>query len=273
MSQRVLPRHDILIRLSDRPLRFFVSDRFLSDLLKGLDSAGDNVRAVCDTLCDTLSHYTPDLDRIRWELAHTPVAFTFVRNRRARPYGGWEEFVGLKQREGRTFSLEASDCYTPGLPQNIEDYRDGDEIWCLYPPPMLKEIRVLDVPIYPYWSEDNSLVDWIVGSVADGRRKAPRPLISDKGVIFWSFVQENTVPQDSRKAPRKVDVDSRVASDTANVNTADQVYDFIKANAPARSGDIVAMGLVDRRHIFRILRNLQRADRIEKIKHGIYIAK
>ena len=269
MSQRILPRHNILIRLSDRPLRCFVSDRFLSDLLKGLDSAGDNLRAVFDTLCNMISHYTPDLDRIRWELAHTPVAFTFVRKRRARPYGGWEEFVGLKQPNGRTFSLEAAACYTPGLPQNIEDYRDGDKIWCLYPPDMLKEIRSSDVPIYPYWTEDNALVDWILESVrAEGNRKVPHPLISDKGVISWTFVHESTAPQDPPKAPRKVDVQSSGVS-----NTADKVYDFIKANAPAKSGDIVETGFVDRRQIFRILRKLQKEDRIEKIAHGIYIAK
>lgn len=262
MYKTILYDSDITQRLGYKIRQEFVSDKFLSLLHEKLEAAADNPTLLLQAFDTALSSYKTDLDRIRWELARCPVLFQVVNEIRYDPYSYRQNtpYVGL-QRVGRAFSVEDVQFKEGALPRDISEYENMDTVWFLYSAEQAKMIQQDTAS----WSEDNSLVDWMIEFVnTDREREVPRIVklaaLLNIRVRSWAFYRASVEPL-SATAP------DETASPT------EHIFHFIQTNAPVRTGDILAEGFAGRSHTHRILKSLEAADRIEKAGHGLYKAR
>lgn len=96
-----------------------------------------------------------------------------------------------------------------------------------------EQARNLHLPTVPCWSETDSLLDWIAASVATQTLDP----VADTPLTAQS-----------------------------------KIYQYIVENSPVKTGNILAQQFAGKSQTHRILRTLEAADKIEKIKHGCYIA-
>ena len=97
-----------------------------------------------------------------------------------------------------------------------------------------EQAQYFQLPNIPYWNETDSLVDWI-----------------DEYLLI-----QTGKPCIQAETPTK----------------KERIYRYIKANATVKTRDILALENISESYTFHALRQLEREDKIECIRHGLYIA-
>ena len=234
---------DIKARLEISEMSTFVSDEFLIALCNIILLHSDVPIRLWEELHAFVDKYENKLERIRWELARTPTTLIVTKYSRQRYSGIMEHFIGLRTHDGSyQFSINA--LYCPDYVPDLENKADGDTVWCLC---SQEQIHYLRRFIAPCWSETDSLVDWITDIV--------RPTHKELDIEQPKTPQQssNETEQLPEQMPKQL------------------IYDYIHTNAPVRTFQILGQKFAKRRHTFAILKNLEREDKIYKIKHGVYV--
>lgn len=265
MYQTILYQSEITQRLGYNIREAFVSDRFLYFLYEALAAAENDPTLLFNACDNALSTYNKDLDKIRWELARCPVQFTLFKAEISE--NSYDTYRLSKpspsvrlEGHGQAFRVYPSHYEKGYLPKAISEYHNKSPVWFLYSPHQASGIHQQT----PYWAEDNSLVDWLIEFVASDReRKVPRIVRQREhgsiGVRSWALYRASVEPSTDTGPDEALD-------------STEQIYHFIQENQPVSTGEILAQKFVKRSHTHRILKSLEAADRIEKAKHGIYIA-
>lgn len=240
---------------TDKSVHAGISCDWLLSLLSGLDAAGEDISEVCGVL-KASSEYEK-LDDVRYELSRVPVWYRLcmysvrsankISNRDA--YGG-------RSVEEKVYEVGSSEFPKEVLPFGVgtASYKRGDIVQCSYPTDLAKR---LGLDIVQHWEVLDSVVDWIYDfSRTEGLRSSPRLSIEqlDDDVRYnmsWCGTALSCVDKDS---------------------SGDKILAYIVKNAPVSTADVLFEGFASRRQTFNLLRALERADKIEKVQHGVYIA-
>ncbi len=222
------------------------SRAWVRDVIDVLDTLQD---AQAYLLLSKFSKLPQVTQRMRWELSRLPVLLTFDTQRLIE---GREHVLTPGIRWRNSF-------YTVGsliCPKDVfwdKAYREissGDCIWCFYSP---KSSIDIDLPDIHTWDENDSIVDWVARFVEHPQTYAAATMQRDGDV---ACVMTDT--------------------DTPLLNIEDRIlifiqHHFIQHNAPVSTQQILEQNYATPRHIYRVLRELVMADKIQKVSHGRYI--
>ena len=235
------------------------SAAWLSDLLFGLDAAGSEVSEVCSAF-GAASDYS-DLPAVRFELSRIPIwyrlcVYSVLSANKISKYDAY----GVRTVEGQMFEVGSRWCPREVLPLNFgkDAYKNGLCVQCLYPVELAK---ALGIDIGVRWSVSDSIVDWICDfSKTEGLRGDPRLSIEQIGSdVCYKFSYRGTAL-------------SLSTQESAVVSLVDKLLGYIVENAPVSTADILSQQFVSRRQTFNLIRQLEKADKIERVGHGVYIA-
>ena len=232
-----------------------VSLEWVSELLSGLDAAGLDVFKLCEVFVKLSQH--PKLSQVRLELSRIPVWYRLCEYSELSATGGSTFVVkGGRSVRGETYKLGLSRFPKSVLPSGIGEhlFNQGTCVPCFYDVDLA---RTLALDSVPYWSISDSIVDWLLMfSQTEGLRSEPRlSVVPQDDDVCYQLSYRGT-------ALFSVNGDSAI----------DKLYAFIVENAPVSTSAIVALEIVSRRQTFNLIRQLEKADKIERIGHGKYIA-
>lgn len=236
-----------------------LSSVWLSDLVSGLDAAGDDVSAVCSVFRSMSDH--SDLRAVRVELSRIPIwyrlcAYSVLSANKISKY----EAFGVRSVSGHLFEVGSRRCPKEVLPVNFgkDAYRQGVCVLCFYP---VKLATSLGIARCVRWSISDSIVDWICDfSQTEGLRSEPRLVIERQDSdVCYKFSYRGT----ALSIPDK---------DLECLSLSDRLYAFTVKNAPVSTQALVSEQIASRRQTFNLIRQLEKEDKIEKVKHGVYIA-
>ena len=117
--------------------------------------------------------------------------------------------------------------------------------------------KSLELEIVKHWDVSDSIVDWICDfSRTEGLRSSPRLLIEqvDDDVCYEMSWRGTALSQNDEGS------------------SIDRLYAYIVQNAPVHTEDVLSLEIVSRRQTFNLLSTLEKADKIERVRHGLYIA-
>ena len=240
---------------SYRSLDIGVSSEWLSELLSGLDAAGEDVSSVCDVL-RAVSEYEK-LAQVRGELSRIPVWYLLIvylelgANKISQ-----HEVCGVRCVSGNTYKVGSWQCPAEVFPRAypLPAYQQGLCVQCFYPVDLASRLG-LSFP--KWWDVSDSVVDWIWDfSQTEGLRTAPRLSIEkvDDDVCYTLSYRGTGL------------------SNTDEDSAIDRLYDFIVKNSPVSTSDVLWEGFASRRQTFNYIRSLERCGKIERVGHGVYIA-
>lgn len=255
------------------------SGAYVRDLQRRLDGAGNDVQAICHAFAFISGLY--DTDRVRFELARVPVWFFCLSSFEFGFSRIKVEKFKVKVADGRTFEVGSEQC-----PKHVfrstpskKDYRLGIGVLAFYPVALAEQ---LGFEITRTWIETDSLVDWIAEfAQTEGLRKHPRLEVveTENDRIYklrYKSKADVDVPQvsDALQDVSLPESKPLILPDPkhSGLSPKEQTYNFIVANSPIRTKDIHAQKFTSKRHTYRIINELADEKRIEKIKHGTYIA-
>lgn len=117
--------------------------------------------------------------------------------------------------------------------------KETEARWCFYPP----DTTSISLPKIATWEEEDSLFDWIA--------------------LFVNTPESYTVDM------------VRVENDMHCVirevrTTAQNILDFITEHGVVNTACLLDQNFAGKRHVYKILRQLQSEDKIERIKQGHY---
>ena len=241
--------HDIKKRLqnNNNSIRF-VSDRFLQELLIVLDTA-ENIYKFAEALERLLSQY--DLDKIRYQLARVPMAFSVVKDMQGGT-GSIRENIGLKRDDIR-YTLNPSDYRyrsenVPDYVPDLETSHHSDTVWCLCSETQAKRYQV-DIDI-PCWHETDSLVDWM--------RECIQREVQDANSEVAEKTQEPSVVSEP--------------VEETELTSKERIYQYHVKNSPVTTSDLLAQKFVGRSQTLNLRSELEAEGKIKKLKHGGYTA-
>ena len=154
----------------------------------------------------------------------------------------------------------------------LADVSNDQPVLCFYP---FAKAMELEFPLAPIWSETDSLVD-AVCNFAENEAQKPSPQIecytnSISGSIVCKFgvLDTQTSEYPSLNATTASDIEPIVPE---LVSAADEIYQFIRENGQVSTNQIQELGIVKRRQMFNVLKQLENESKIQKVGHGQYIA-
>lgn len=270
MLHKEIRRSDLVARVKSKmcPFRLSASSpqpvvgsssKWLSDLVSGLDAAGDDASDVCAVFHSVSEH--SDLRAVRFELSRIPVwyrlcAYSVVSANNISKY----EAFGVRSVNGHLFEVGSRRCPKEVLPVDFgkDAYRRGICVLCFYP---IELATALGIDSCVRWSVSDSIVDWILDfSKTEGLRTDPRLSVEQMtDDVCYTFSYRGTAPS----IPDK---------DLEALSLSDRLYAFIVKNAPVSTKELLSQQVASRRQTFNQLRQLERDDKIEKVSHGVYIA-
>jgi len=236
-----------------------ISTLWISDFLTCLDAGGSDISFVCKAFSSVinLSH----IDKVRFELSRIPVWYRLCAYRKLSANGMTRiDAFGVRTLSGETIEVGSVGCPKDVLPRsfNRHAYDKNTCVQCFYPVDLA---RTMGLDGYPSWSVSYSLVDWILRfSQTEGLRTSPRLFVEETdGDIRYTFSYCDSALSNADGA-------------LSDVSSLDRIYQFIVENAPVSTAEILSQEFVSRRQTFNQIRELEQADKIERVGHGQYIA-
>ena len=238
-----------------------VSLDWLARLDAGLDRAKNKVQKVHTAFLDAMRNNT-DLEQVKWELARIPIPFLLKYSHQYYP-DIKEEIEGMvAQNDKHSFIVGSQDCPKNVFPNDISDLDQyvklGIPVWCYYPVTLAHE---KGIEIVKTWTEEDSFVDWLTDFLKPEDTEAAIQIDNHQDTENTSY----TLYLPSETNTDKLDTGQQ---DLASI---EQIYHFICQHAPVRTQEILEQNFAQRMQVFRHLKKLDRENRIEKVKHGVYI--
>lgn len=242
MFERTIQNSDLKARLDIVGTRARAPESclWLRALVSALESL-HNSDASSTMIHRTLCHLPTSTPRLRWELSRIPVLHEIDRQwllegrRHVSCAGIWHN--------GKFYTVGNAIC-----PESVfwqyEHKKDSlrGAVWCFYAP---NDTSSIYLPKLETWSETDSIVDWI-------------GLFVDNPYTYSAQIRS---------------VDEEIHCRISDNRTASEnILDFITEHAPVNTARILEQNFAGSRHVYKILRKLQFADKIERIQHGLYTA-
>lgn len=234
-----------------------VSFDWLKQLDSGLDKAENNVKKICSAFSTAISD-SSYLETIKWELSRIPISFKFSKYIQQ---GTGNKVVTIKN-EKDSFAVGSEDCPTDvflkGTSYAYNEVKRGDPVWCYYPVTLAQE---KGYELVKTWTEKDALVDWLTDYLNIEDKEA-----SIRIENLWDT-------EDTRYTlyfPSKTKMDN-LDTLQQDLSPIEHIYHFIRQNAPVRTHKILDQKFAQRMQVFRYLKKLERDNRIEKVRHGVYI--
>lgn len=218
----------------------YSSLKWIRNLLNALSLLDGRQKSVAEIKTEYFRLLCDESDRRRWELARIPVLWTFCEEQLnygthfAREIGIW---VG-----SRFCRIGSEHCpFDVFYASEHKQIRHQDKHWCFYDFDLAAK---LGIEVVKTWSVSDSIVDWVISWM---HRSDIRVEIGKYGSEF-AYVLTNE--------PR--------------VSVREKVLSFIQKHGPVSTQQIQQQHFGHERQIYKILRQLVFADKIEKVKHGYY---
>ena len=244
------------------PISFDWAQAFLDDL----DTAKQKILKI-QTAFSNAMNYTASLDSVREELSLIPVSLRYRKFRR-RKYNAYKltlaTIIEVTDDQKRYFEIGSDDCPKSVFPTGTNlfprDVKSGDTVWCHFPVHLALHNGF---QIVRTWNQNDSIVDWLEVFL-----NLEDPEASIRVEELWD-------PEDTRYTlyfPTAIPTEGIDTSPQAG-STVEQIYNFIYKYAPVRTGTIQQHNDIERYKLFRTLKRLENDNRIEKMRHGVFIPK
>lgn len=211
--------------------------RTLLDAFSKLDGRRTSVDEIKTKYLRLLCHGS---DRHKWELARIPMLWTFYEEQIN--YGThFTSEIGI--RIGSSFCKIGSDhCpFDVFYASEHKQIRHEQKHWCFYDFDLATK---LGIEVVKTWSVSDSIVDWVISWMQ----------CSDIRLEIGKYGSENAY----------------VLTNEPRVPIREKVLSFIQKNGVVSTQQIHQQHYGHERQIYKILRQLIFADKIEKVKHGYY---
>lgn len=237
-----------------------------NSLIVDLDTAKAQVQKIHDAFSNAVRNYD-NLETVKHELAFIPVFFTLRVYSRTCPTTGRGLGKSIEAvNPDYRFSVGIPECPRHIFPHNItlspECLLPQHPVWTYYPPDLAKmAAKKANIKLIKTWAPDDSLVDWLMTFIKleDPEASIRVEELSDTEDMRYTFYFPT-------KFPNKESVASIQSS-----SRSEQVYDFISQFAPVRTRHIEEHLGMMRQQITKLLKKLVEDNRIEKVRHGVYV--
>lgn len=238
-----------------------LSPDWANSLIRDLDAAKDRVRKIHNAFSNAIRN-KKQLETVKHELACTPVAFTLRESYKTGANAISQVPFTQAVNSDYTFEVGTNVCPNSIFPHNINlwhgNHKRWTPAWAFYPPDIAQKANIKTIKT---WTPDDSLVDWITKFI---RLKDPEASIRvdqlwETDDISYTFYFPTTFPR--KKYNVSIQEQSR----------SEQVYDFIYKYGPVRTRRIEKHIGIQRQQINTITRKLEQDNRIEKVRHGVYV--
>ena len=261
IKQRLnLKRNSLFTQIGHSDMQSVAFD-WLAQLDTGLDSAKNKVQKVHAAFLDAIRNNT-DLEQVKWELARIPISFKLKYSHQYYPDIKEELEVMSVENKNHSFVVGTQDCPVNVFPNDTPDLDQcvklGIPVWCYYPVTLAHE---KGIEIVKTWTENDSLVDWLTDFLNIEDKEASIRIDNHRDT-------ENTCY--TLYLPSETNTD-KLNTEQQDLAPIEQIYHFICQHAPVRTQKILAQNFDQRIQVFRHLKKLDRDNRIEKVRHGVYI--
>ena len=280
MIQKVLLRSELVQRANLKPatlpegmeytIKYPSSQKWADARLNNLDLAKKSISKIQDAFKVAI-HNWDHLTEIKSQLAYIPIHLILCVGYETKDNGLTTFPYTKAYNDDYSFKVGTDACPYSMFPQsfawhenvhNRQARKQNYPVWCLYPPDLA---YVAGIRYIKSWDAADSLVDWLDTflQLADPAAALQIDEISDTDDIRYTFYFQST---DTGETPHTI---------AQHLSIDEQVYAFIKQYAPVRTKVIQERFFEQddgtRRKLFRILKRLEKAGKIEKIRQGVYV--